>query len=290
MGSGSAAAFFDLDKTILAKSATLALFRPLLDAGLISRTDVARSAHAQLTYHFLDADHDRSERVRARLSSLIEGWEASRFSEIVDESLAAHIEPEVYGEALDAISAHHAAGHDVVIVSASVEAIVRPIAAMLGADHVIASTLETLEGRYTGVISHYTYGPEKAVAMRALATERGWDLSECWAYSDSVTDLPMLQAVGHPVAVNPDKPLATHAQEHGWTIARFVNPVPLKPQAALPFVGIAAAVALSAGLWWWLRRAAPPPPRHTPLFLRQARREPSVRRRRTTRGTRPSRR
>lgn len=254
MRSSSAAAFFDLDKTVLAKSATLALFRPLLDAGLISRTDVARSAHAQLTYHFLDADHDRSERVRERLSALVAGWAPQAFEQVVRNSLQTRIEPEVFGEALDAIAAHHAAGHDVVIVSASVSEIVTPIAEMLGADHVVASQLEVGEdGRYTGVISDYVYGPAKAEAMERLASRYGWELAHCWAYSDSVTDAPMLQAVGHPVAVNPDRGLATLAMEGGWDIARWANPVPLKPRHALPAVGLLLAVGIGAGLWWWLR-------------------------------------
>ncbi|SDZ91292.1 HAD-superfamily subfamily IB hydrolase, TIGR01490 [Bowdeniella nasicola] len=256
-----AAAFFDLDKTVLAKSATLALFRPLLAAGLLSHADVARSAHAQLTYHFLDADHDRSERVRERLSALVTGWDVAAFQQVVRDSLATRIEPEVFGEALDAIAAHHAAGHDVVIVSASVEAIVAPIAQMLGADHVVASTLEVIDGRYTGVISDYVYGPAKAEAMARLAERYGWDLSQSWAYSDSITDAPMLQAVGHPVAVNPDRALAVLAMEGGWDIAHFVNPVPLKPQDAIPLLGVLAALGAAGAIWWWWRRREPQPAR-----------------------------
>ncbi len=250
-----AAAFFDLDKTVLATSASLALSGPLVRSGLISRMDIARSAQAQLAYHLLDASHERSERMKEALAEMVTGWSVAEFDAVVADALATEIEPVVFREALDAMSAHHAAGHDVVIVSASAEAIVRPIMHLLGADGMIASRLAIEDGRYTGEISEYNYGPAKPLAMAEMAERRGWDLAQCWAYSDSVTDEPLLRAVGHPVTVNPDRALARIAREEGWEIRIFRRPVPLGTRSgssALVTVLVVAAVALTV---WVVRRA-----------------------------------
>lgn len=249
-----AAAFFDLDKTILATSASLALTGPLLRSGMITHRDIARSAHAQLSYHLLDASHERSERVKAALAEMVTGWSVAGFDAIVSEALVTQIAPVVYREALDAISAHHAAGHAVVIVSASAEAIVRPIMHLLGADGMIASRLAVEDGRYTGEISHYNYGPEKPRAMERLARARGWHLEECWAYSDSITDEPLLRAVGHPVAVNPDRALARIAREQGWQVRRFEKPVPLDTGSRHRRTLTLAAAATALLTVWWVRQ------------------------------------
>lgn len=255
-----AAAFFDLDKTVLAMSSSLALGRPLLAAGLLTRTDVARSASAQLGYALLAADHRRSERVREQLSRVVDGWEVTRLQEVVEKAVDRFIAPYVYLEAIDLVTHHHAEGRDVVIVSASSEDLVAPIARLVGADHVVASRMEVLDGRYTGRIDYYAYGPAKAAAVRELAADRGYDLSRCWAYSDSVTDLPMLEAVGHPVAVNPDRALLRLARERGWEVRRFARPVPLLPrrEASLGLVALCAAAGLAG--WWLLRRSRSPRP------------------------------
>lgn len=247
--------FFDLDKTVLATSASLALTKPLVASGMLSRIDVLRGIQVQLAYHLLDASHERSERVRESLSQMVTGWNVAQFEQVVRDALDSAIEPVVFSEALDAISAHHAAGHDVIISSASAEAVVRPIAHMLGADGIIATGLAEEDGHYTGQITHYNYGPEKAVAARDLAARHGWDLAESWAYSDSITDEPLLRVVGHPVAVNPDRPLARIAAEEGWQVATYQRPVQLRRSVEVP-VSVAAGIgALAAvALWAWRRR------------------------------------
>ncbi len=249
------AAFFDLDKTVLATSASLALTKPLVDSGMLSRLDVLRGIQVQLAYHLLDASHERSERVKDSLSQMVAGWDVAQFDQVVRDALATAIEPIVFHEALDAISAHHAAGHDVIISSASAEAVVRPIAHLLGADGIIATVLEERAGRYTGAIAHYNYGPAKAEAARDLAARHGWDLAASWAYSDSITDEPLLRVVGHPVAVNPDKPLARIAAEEAWQIAAFQRPVQLRRRVQVP-AGVAAGIGVLAvaALWVWRRR------------------------------------
>src|SRR5690606_27446395 len=120
-------------------------------------------------------------------------------------------------------------GHRVVVISASPEEIVRPLCRHLGVADVIATRAAVdEEGRYTGELELYAYGPGKAEAMRAMAEEEGIDLEASYAYSDSITDLPMLEAVGHPIAVNPDSALRVIAEERGWEIRKFVSPVTMR--------------------------------------------------------------
>src|SRR3954447_11072177 len=146
------------------------------------------------------------DKMRDYLKALCEGWPVQQVHDIVAETLHDLIDPLVYAEAVDLFAEHRAAGREVVIVSSSGEEVVGPIGEMLGVDHVIATRMEVADGCYTGDISFYAYGENKAVAITQLAGERGWDLADCYAYSDSATDIPLLAAVGHPVAVNPDKP------------------------------------------------------------------------------------
>ena len=201
------AAFFDLDKTIIARSSLFAFSRPFLAGGLITRRAVVRNAYAHFLFQVGGADHDQIERTREYLTALVAGWDVQQVRDIVAETLEQQIVPVVYREATELIEHHHRAGRDVVIVSASGSEVVEPIGALLGADHVIATRIVVDHGVYTGALDFYAYGENKAVAVRELAAQRGYDLSSSFAYSDSVTDLPLLEAVGHPHAVNPDRPL-----------------------------------------------------------------------------------
>ncbi|WP_448074015.1 HAD family hydrolase [Georgenia yuyongxinii] len=191
------------------------------------------------------ADRRRSERVREQLPLMVDGWAVPHFRRVVAGALRTVVQPRVYREAVQLIDRHHDDGADVVVVSASAEDVVRPIAAMLGADEVIASTMEVLDEHFTGRVARYAYGPAKADAIRALAVERGYDLTACAAYSDSVTDLPMLETVGHPVAVNPDRALRRTAVARGWPVRRFARPVPLRTWWVRPLPVGATAVTLA---------------------------------------------
>jgi HAD superfamily hydrolase (TIGR01490 family) len=244
------AAFFDLDKTIIATSSATAFSRPFYAGGLITRRDVLRTAYAQFLFLVGGADADQTERLRAHLSAMVAGWDVAQVSAIVNETLHLHIEPTVYAEAIALIEEHHAAGRDVVIVSASGSEVVEPIAALLGADHVIASRMDVLDGRYTGEIAFYAYGPHKAAAITALAEEEGYDLAASYAYSDSATDLPMLEAVGNAAVVNPDRALRRTAVERGWDVLTFVRPVTLRsrlpePRHSIPALAVVAAAAVA---------------------------------------------
>lgn len=253
-----AAAFFDLDKTILAKSSSFAFARPFYREGLIGRSDVVRSAYAQFMFHTSGADHDQMETMREYMSSLVEGWEVERVQQVVAQTLDEIVDPMVYEEAVELIELHRLAGLDLVIISSSGTDVVEPIGARLGADLAIGTQVAIEDGRYTGEILFYAYGEGKAEAVRALAIERGYDLDQCFAYSDSQTDLPMLEAVGHPVAVNPDAALRQVALDRDWPILDFDKPVAMRRTIETKqAVAASASVALGAvalGLTWYARR------------------------------------
>ncbi|WP_134767860.1 HAD family hydrolase [Nocardioides sp. 1609] len=256
-----AAAFFDLDKTIIAKSSTLAFSKPFQAGGLISRRAMLRSTYAQFVYLVGGADHDQMEKLRQFMSQLVAGWDVATVREIVADTLHNVVDPIVYDEAVGLIAEHSLAGRDVIIVSASGSEVVEPIGDLLGADHVIASRLEVVDGHYTGEIDYYAYAEEKARAIRDLAERNGYDLAQCYGYSDSVTDVPMLEAVGFPHAVNPDKELRRHAAAAGWPVLVFDKPVALRTRVPLPPAGptlaalaVGGAVAVGGVLWASARR------------------------------------
>jgi HAD superfamily hydrolase (TIGR01490 family) len=259
------AAFFDLDKTIIAKSSVLAFGKPFYREGLLSRRAIVKSMYAQIVYMLVGADESKMEEVREAMLSLTKGWQQDHVAQIVAETLDEVISPIVFAEALELFDEHHAAGRKVVIVSSSPAEVVTPLGSFLGADEVIATRARIDEdGAYTGELEFYAYGQHKADAMAEYAAEHGIDLSESFAYSDSVTDVPMLSVVGHPVAVNPDKDLAREAIDREWEIRNFARPVRLRDRVPVPpkgptiAVGTVMAVAGVAvgGYAWWRRHAA----------------------------------
>lgn len=259
------AAFFDLDKTIIARSSSLAFSRPFYRGGLINRRAVLRSSYAQFVYLLGGADHDQMERMRVYLQDLCRGWPVQQVQEIVAETLHELIDPIVYDEAVELIEEHREAGRDIVIVSSSGAEVVEPVGVMLGADYVVSTQMVVEDGKYTGEIAYYAYGPTKAEAMRDLAERQGYDLSACYAYSDSQTDLPMLETVGHPFAVNPDKELARVAAERDWPVLRFTTPIAMRRrlprvteldrrQRAFAVTTVGAGVLVMSGLIWYATR------------------------------------
>lgn len=215
------AAFFDLDKTLIARSSTLAFGRSFYRHGLLSRTDMMRGALAQVRYRLSGADHRQMEKLRAQACAACRGWPADRVAEIVGRYLQDLIVPYVYAEARELLGEHRSAGQDVIIVSTSGQEVVAPIGALLGAESVIATRMRIADGHYTGEMECYAYGEEKAVQVRRLAAERGYSLPGCYAYSDSITDLPLLETVGNPRVVNPDRALRRIATARGWPVLSF---------------------------------------------------------------------
>nr|WP_185976210.1 HAD-IB family hydrolase [Mycolicibacterium sp. 018/SC-01/001] len=243
------AAFFDLDKTVIAKSSTLAFSKPFYSQGLMNRRTVLKSAYAQFLFTMSGADHDQMDRMRAHITTMCAGWDVEQVKSVVGEALHDIVDPLVFAEAAELISDHKLCGRDVVVVSASGEEIVGPIARALGATHAMATRMVVEDGRYTGEIAFYCYGEGKAEAIRALAAREGYALEHCYAYSDSITDLPMLSAVGHPTVVNPDRALRKEATARDWPVRSFSNPVSLRDRLPAPSgaaVATTAAVGVSA--------------------------------------------
>lgn len=259
------AAFFDLDKTVISRSSTLALSRPLYRAGMVSRAQLLRGAYAQLVYLLVGADEGKMERLKEGMLQLTKGWDRAQVERLVEDVILEVIDPYVYAEALDLMELHRSEGRRIYIVSSSPEEVVRPLARHFGVSGVIATRAAIgADGRYTGELEYYAYGEEKAAAVRAVAHRVGIDLTRSYAYSDSATDLPLLGAVGHPVAVNPDKELRRVAEEQGWPIRDFHRPVRMRTRLASAVPGPTATVtaALAAAgvaavlIWVVLRSRA----------------------------------
>lgn len=243
------AAFFDLDKTVIAKSSALAFSKPFLDQGLLNRRTVLRSSYAQLLFLMSGADHEQMDRMRAYVTSMCTGWDVEQVKAIVGETLHEIVDPLVFAEAAELIADHRLCGRDIVIVSASGDEVVAPIARALGATHAMATRMVVADGRYTGEIAFYCYGEGKAQAIRELAAREGYALEHCFAYSDSSTDLPMLEAVGHPTAVNPDRTLRREAAARNWPVLTFTRPVSIRDRLPAPSraaVATTAAIGISA--------------------------------------------
>ena len=255
------AAFFDLDKTIIAKSSVLAFGRPLYREGLLPRRSIVKSLYAQVVFMLVGADEEKMEKLRAAMSAMTRGWNRDHVASIVRETLTDVIEPIIYAEALELFDEHHAAGRKVVIVSSAPTEVVEPLGEFLGADEAVGTRAAVdAEGNYTGDLEFYAYGGHKAQAVRKLAARQHINLPTSYAYSDSITDLPMLELVGHPVVVNGDKELERVARERDWEIRNFERPVRLRDRMPVPPAGPTLAVgsalaAAGAGVavWWWLR-------------------------------------
>ena len=260
------AAFFDLDKTIVSRSSSLALSRPLYRAGMVSRGQLLRGAYAQLVYLLVGADERKMERLKEGLLQLTKGWERTEIERLVEDVLLEIIDPYVYAEALELLAEHRAAGRAIYIVSSSPEEIVKPLARHFGVSGVIATRAEVGDdNRYTGALEFYAYGEQKADAMRELAKRHALDLEASYAYSDSITDAPMLAAVGNPVAVNPDRELRRLAEERGWEVRNFRRPVRLRtrivsavPRTRPSIAAVTGVVALAGVLVWVAIRSRRP--------------------------------
>jgi HAD superfamily hydrolase (TIGR01490 family) len=216
-----AAAFFDLDRTLLRRSSVLALAGSFQERGVISRWQLAKSALWQLLFVMRGAS---AEAVRAAAEDgmmLLKGFTVEDMRELVGNAMEPVLRPLVYAEPLELVQQHRERGECVYIVSATLQEIVEHIAEDLGFDGAIGSTCEIVDGTYTGKSLRAAHGEGKADALRELAAGKGFELPECTAYSDSHTDLPFLEAVGHPVAVNPDRSLRQTARDRGWPILEF---------------------------------------------------------------------
>jgi|SRR5665213_258553 len=245
------AAFFDLDKTVIVKSSLVALGPELHARGLLHRRTLIRAGVAQLWFQRFGADEKRLEKVRETVLKITRGWDREEVRLLVKETLSDAIEPLIYAEALELIDHHLAEGEEVFLVSSAPAEIVEPFAELLGLTGAISSqALIDNDGKFTGEMAFFAQGENKAHAMRELAKRRGIDLSESYAYSDSETDVPMLEAVGHPFAVNADRQLEKIAHEKQWPLLTFSHPVTAltRSKSHTPFLLSALVVGVAAVL------------------------------------------
>jgi HAD superfamily hydrolase (TIGR01490 family) len=216
-----AAAFFDLDRTLLRRSSALALAPAFRRRGIISRPLMLKAALWQVLFMLRGASH---EAVRAAAEDglvVLKGHTPDDMRELVGESMETVLRPLVYAQSLDLVERHRRRGEPVYIVSATLQEIVQAIADDLGFDGALGTVCEVVDGRYTGTAIRALHAEAKADCIRSLAASEDWDLDASTAYSDSHTDLAFLEAVGHPVAVNPDRKLRKIAVARGWPIQEF---------------------------------------------------------------------
>ena len=220
------AAFFDLDKTVIAKSSLVALGPEFHARGMLRRRTLAWGVISQMLFLRFGADEEKLTKIRESVLKVTKGWDANEIRELVAETITELIEPLIYAEALELIDHHLSQGDEVWLVSMSPAEVVEPFAELLGITGSIASKAKIdAQGKFTGEMEFFAQGENKAVAIRELAQKRGIDLAESFSYSDSATDIPMLEVVGHAFAVNPDKELAKTAHEREWPILSFSHPV-----------------------------------------------------------------
>lgn len=227
---GPVAAFFDLDHTIIATSASFAFNNEFIKSGLMSRMSLAKMAVSRLAIAFTPSGVAEHERVREIAGDAVRGMTRTEVQRVIAESLDEIIAPKVFAEAKELIADHRNQGHEVIVLSAGAAEMVEPVAHMLGVQEFRATQMEVDEdNRYTGRIEFYCFADNKAVALREIAAQRGIDMSASYAYSDSDSDIAMLSSVGHPVAVNPNRQLRREAVQRGWPILTFTNPTALFP-------------------------------------------------------------
>jgi HAD superfamily hydrolase (TIGR01490 family) len=217
-----AAAFFDLDKTLMAGSSGMQFARVATNQGIVSRRQLARWGAEHLRYRLRGTTDERTVEVLKIARELIKGVPARTIARMEPEVMA-EILPRVFPQMLAEVYTHQDAGRPTFIVSAAGNDIVESLARVLGMEGGIGTRYEVdAEGNFSGRLDGpFVYGPGKVEAMEAFAAAHEIDLAASYAYSDSLSDLPMLRAVGNPVAVNPDPPLAQIAKEENWQTLRF---------------------------------------------------------------------
>ncbi len=224
VNASSTAAFFDLDRTLVHGSSLLALGWPLYRAGFISAKTLLRGGLSQLIFARRGTPTSQLDEIAQRIGSLFAGIDVEDLATRMDGAVPQYVVPRLYRKSVAILREHQRRGDRVYIVSASPKEIVEPIARFLGVDGVIATVAQVSGGIYTGKVESYCHGPIKAARIREVAAKDNVDLSRSSAYSDGVSDIPMLEAVGHPVCINPDRPLRAIARQRHWQIVKCDPP------------------------------------------------------------------
>jgi HAD superfamily hydrolase (TIGR01490 family) len=218
---GRGAAFFDLDRTLMAGSSGLYWARAARGAGLLTRRRIARYGWENVKFRLRGSTDQATDRVRREVGEMISGQRVVDLQRLAPKVLAGVL-PRLYPQMLEVAHAHQDAGRPVYICTAASQEMAEMLAHVLSFDGALGARSEVVDGRYTGrAAGPFTYREGKSVAMRELAAAEGIDLAASYAYSDSESDLPMLRTVGHPVVVNPDAELRRVARAEGWEVMRF---------------------------------------------------------------------
>ncbi len=252
--SGPSAAFFDLDRTLISGSSAFVFAAAARRAGLLGTRQLARDGLSALTFKLRGASDDKSVAVRDRILGAVTGMRQDDLVALNAEVLPRLLD-KIRPEARRLLDLHRHAGRATYIVSASPVEIVEPLATTLGMTAGIGTRSVVADGIYTGELDGpFCYGAGKVEAMEQVARWEGLDLAQCYAYSDSASDLPMLEAVGHPVAVNPDGTLERHARRRGWPIVHFSQRTRAVIRRAA--AGVAATALTAAGFAGGMRYAS----------------------------------
>ena len=260
------AAFFDLDRTLIAGSSAFQFGRAAYKAGLVTRRQLAEDAWENIRFRLRGSTDAGTDALRERVGKTLEGVRVRDLQRLAPDVLAGVL-PRLYPQVLEIAYEHQDAGRPIFICTAASQEIAELMAIVLTFDGAVGSVAEVVDGHYTGRAGGpFTYREGKAEAIRELAEREGIDLAASWAYSDSESDLPMLRLVGHPVAVNPDTELDRVARAEGWELLRFE-----RLGRRLRVLGAAGVAATLGGLGSVVlsRRSAPPRRRAVVIPLRR---------------------
>jgi len=239
-----AAAFFDLDRTLVSGSSGASILVEMTRAGVVRRRQLLRESWVSIRFRLWGLDDAATDAALARIGSYVKDVPTTELEQIADAALQ-RVLPRVYPSVLARARAHQAAGEPVYLVTASSQEFANVFAQALGLDGAVGTSSEVIDGRYTGRPGGlFVYGEGKVQALGELAATHALDLATCTAYSDAVSDLPMLRSVGRPVAVNPDRGLRQVAEREGWEVLA-VDPLGRR----LRVVGAAILGVVATAVW-----------------------------------------
>ena len=245
-----AAAFFDVDNTLIQGSSLILLAQGLFRKRFITLSELAPALRKQIRYRISGSENasDIAEG-REQALAIVKGKSVEELKQACREIVDNRMLQKSYADTIELAAMHLAAGQQVWLVSATPVQIGQALAETLGFTGALGTVAEEKDGKFTGrLVGDILHGPGKKHAVAALAALQQLDLSKCTAYSDSINDLPMLEMVGSPVAINPDRALRKHAKAQGWAVRDY------RSVRRVVRAGVVPAVLAGAGLWWWRRR------------------------------------
>jgi HAD superfamily hydrolase (TIGR01490 family) len=256
----TAAAFFDVDNTMMMGASIYYFARGLAARKFFTTRDLARFAWQQLVFRAMGREeHGRMVQAREAALAFVAGQKVAEIERLGEEIYDELMAERIWSGTRALAQQHLDAGQQVWLVTAAPAELARMIARRLGLTGALGTVAESVDGIYTGhLVGEPLHGPAKAEAVRALAAREGLDLERCSAYSDSANDLPMLTTVGHPTAINPDSELRRVAKEHGWPIRDYRTGRKAAKIGVPTAMGIGAvAGGVAAGLAFRRRHSEP---------------------------------